>query len=58
MRWWHYAALLVAAAVLMLWLAGCAHRETELHRMQRETQDCILSGGHARLGPNRTILCE
>jgi hypothetical protein len=49
----------VTSLLLVLALAGCAHRrETELHRMQREVQNCILSGGTARLGPDSTILCE
>lgn len=50
---WAFAFVLVC----FIALAGCAHQESTLHRMNREVQECILSGGHAHLGPDNTIEC-
>lgn len=53
---WVTAIFLLAFLAWMI--VGCAHRESELHRMNREIQDCILSGGNAHPGPGNTILCD
>jgi len=47
----------IIAALALIALASCAHHETTLQRMNREIQNCILSGGHAHLGPDSTIEC-
>lgn len=51
----------IAAAWIVVFLAwllvGCAHHESTLQRMNREVQDCILSGGTAHAGPDNTIEC-
>lgn len=41
-------------------LAGCGGPSAadRLAERQRAIQDCILAGGHARLGPGQTILCD
>ena len=54
-----YLALVLAA----LWMAGCSHAinpnsAAALKARNQAIQNCILSGGHARLGPDNTILCE
>lgn len=48
---------IAGAATLGLLLFGCAHQESTLHRMNREVQECILSGGTAHAGPDNTIEC-
>lgn len=48
------------ALLALLVLAGCAsgpNTAAALRARQQAIQDCILSGGHAQLGPNDTILC-
>lgn len=48
-------ALLISALALV----ACATRvPADLDKLQRDVQNCILSGGHARLGPNDTVVCE
>lgn len=46
-----------ALLALLVLFGGCSHAASDLDRRQREVQDCILSGGHARLGPDDSILC-
>lgn len=61
MTWqgWAFLAMFVAlVATLIFGGFGCSHAASSLERKQRAVQDCILSGGHARLGPADTILCE
>ena len=58
MKWWHYCLIVAAVSGLILWLTACSHVASDLERRQRAIQDCILSGGHARLGPGNTILCD
>ena len=52
--------LLVFIALLasLIIFGGCSSIAGVLDRNERDTQDCILRGGHARLGPGNTILCE
>lgn len=57
-RWWHYVIVVVVGMIAMLWLSACSRAATELEARQRQIQDCILSGGHAHLGPGQTILCD
>lgn len=57
MRWLWLAAYIALAASLLICF-GCSHAASDLERKQRAIQDCILSGGHARLGPADTILCD
>ena len=58
MKWWHYCLAFIALVALLIIFGGCSHAASDLARRQRAIQDCILSGGHARLGPADTILCE
>jgi hypothetical protein len=56
-RWFWFAAY-IALVVFLLIFGACSHAASNLERKQRAIQDCILSGGSARLGPGDTILCE
>lgn len=50
---------LLIFALVMLALSSCASGEVDaLLARQKEIQDCILSGGHAHLGPDNSIVCE
>lgn len=53
--------LLVVLLILLLGcvalFGGCSTRTADLDRMQRDTQNCVLSGGTPRLGPDRSVLC-
>lgn len=56
---WASKALIILALTAVFLSESCASPEVlELEHRQREVQDCILSGGHARLGPGNTILCD
>jgi len=56
--WLKMSYLLIVAALLAFAVYGCASSgSTKLADQQQAVQNCILSGGHARLGPNNTILC-
>jgi uncharacterized protein YgiB involved in biofilm formation len=57
-QWWHYCIATAVAALAIWMLAGCSHAASDLATRQRSIQDCILSGGYARLGPGDTILCD
>ena len=56
------AVVLLAALTLGLVFAfwGCSGPNTAaaVAARQKAVQDCILSGGHPRLGPDNTILCQ
>lgn len=47
-----------ALLALLVLCGGCSSKGADLGRRQQAVIDCILSGGHARLGPGDTILCE
>lgn len=57
-----FAALFVIAAGLMLALfLGCSrgpNTAAGVKARQDAINDCILAGGHARLGTGSTILCD
>lgn len=57
-RWWHYVIAVAVTCLAILMLAACSHVASDLALRQRAIQDCILAGGHARLGPGDTILCD
>jgi len=58
MKWWHYCLVVIACIALLAICFGCSHAASDLERKQRAIQDCLLSGGRARLGPGNTILCD
>lgn len=47
----------VLVALILVGCAGGPNTAAALRARQQAIQDCILSGGHAQLGPNDTILC-
>lgn len=56
--WAFLAAFVTLIVALLVGAMGCSRNAADLAARQRAVQDCILSGGHARLGPGNTILCE
>jgi len=48
----------LAILIFLIALGGCSTYAARLLAKQYAIQDCILSGGHARLGPGDTILCD
>lgn len=49
--------LIFLFAVYML--SGCATAtKRDLDSLNQNIQDCILSGGHPRLGPENTVICD
>ena len=60
MTWqaWAFLAMFIAlVAALVFGAMGCSRASADLEARQRAIQACILSGGHARLGPDNTIQC-
>ena len=52
--------LLIGALTLAIFLSACSHSPytaSALAKEQQAIQECILSGGHAHLGPNNSIIC-
>lgn len=59
MSWvgWSWLTAFALLVGFLIAFGGCAHHESTLQRMNREVQDCILSGGTAHAGPDNTIEC-
>jgi hypothetical protein len=55
---WFWLLAFTAIVVSLLIFGGCSHAASDLFAKQYAIQNCILSGGHARLGPDNTILCD
>lgn len=54
-----FSIRLLIFVLVILSLSACADKNlVDLTSRQQEIQDCILSGGHAHLGPDNSIVCE
>jgi hypothetical protein len=57
-RWIELAVGILGWFLVLALLYACTTKvPADLDRFQRDAQDCILRGGHARLGPAETIVC-
>lgn len=57
--WWLDLIVGVIGFVTLMWvLLGCSTRARALEQTQQAIQDCILAGGHPRVGPGQIILCD
>ena len=55
-----FALAVIAGGCVFVLFWGCSGPNTAaaLAARQQAVQNCIVSGGHPRLGPGQTIICE